>query len=78
MTAALGGARTFASRYWGVLGILAIWQVYVSTQNLNSIVVPSPTAVFADVLTRTNPPGTNMRYHHITAYATGYVRTVGF
>lgn len=46
-----GGLRTFASRYWGVLGLLAIWQIYVSTQNLNSIVVPTPAAVFGDVVT---------------------------
>jgi putative hydroxymethylpyrimidine transport system permease protein len=70
VTAALGGARTFASRYWGVLGILAIWQVYVSTQNLNSIVVPSPTAVFADVLTE---PGAYLPH----VWSTTWVAFVG-
>ncbi len=48
---ALGGFRTMLSRYWGVLGLLAVWQIYVSTQNLNSIVIPSPSAVFVDLLT---------------------------
>ncbi|MEL6983107.1 MAG: hypothetical protein AAFO29_11845, partial [Actinomycetota bacterium] len=44
-----GIARTGLSRYWGVLAVLAIWQIYVATRNLNAIVIPTPASVFADL-----------------------------
>lgn len=43
-------AATIISRYWGVLAILLVWQVYVSVRDLNSIVIPSPASVFGDLL----------------------------
>ena len=46
----LGLLRTGVTRYWGVLAVLGIWQVYVTIRNLNAIVVPSPAAVFADLV----------------------------
>ncbi len=50
LSAAGSALRTLGARYWGVLGLVAVWQIYVSAADLNSIVVPSPRAVFADVL----------------------------
>lgn len=47
----IAGVGRAASRYWGLVLLLAIWQLYVSTQNLNAIVVPSPGAVFGDLIT---------------------------
>ena len=37
--------RQFWSRYWGILLLLAIWQLVVTANNLNTIVAPSPKAV---------------------------------
>lgn len=42
--------RTAASRYWGVLLILVIWQAWVSVGDLNSIVMPRPAAVAAELI----------------------------
>lgn len=50
VTRIAGIARTGLSRYWGVLAVLAIWQIYVATRNLNAIVIPTPASVFADLL----------------------------
>jgi ABC-type nitrate/sulfonate/bicarbonate transport system permease component len=37
------------SRYWGVLGILAIWQLWVTIGSVNAVVLPSPADVVADM-----------------------------
>lgn len=50
MARVAGVAKTALSRYWGVLAVLAVWQIYVATRNLNAIVIPSPASVFADLL----------------------------
>lgn len=49
-SAVVGVLRTGLARYWGVLLLLALWQAYLSTRNLNSIVAPTPGAVAADLV----------------------------
>ncbi|WEK06550.1 MAG: ABC transporter permease subunit [Candidatus Devosia phytovorans] len=46
----MSGLRTFFSRYWGVLGILLLWQAWVSISGLNAIVLPSPFSVASDLV----------------------------
>lgn len=46
----MSGLRTFFSRYWGVLGILLLWQAWVSISGLNAIVLPSPLSVVVDLV----------------------------
>ena len=38
------------SRYWTVLALLVVWQLYSSLSGLNRIVVPGPVSVFGDVV----------------------------
>lgn len=45
-----GLARTAIGRYWGVLALLALWQGYLATRDLNSIVAPTPASVAADLV----------------------------
>ena len=42
--------RTFASRYWGVILIIVIWQAWVTLRGLNVIVMPSPWRVVTDIV----------------------------
>jgi ABC-type nitrate/sulfonate/bicarbonate transport system permease component len=39
----------FLARNWAVLGLLALWQAWVSLADLNSIVLPSPVPVARDL-----------------------------
>lgn len=64
------GVIGFVSRFWGILAILAVWQVYVATQNLNAIVIPSPAAVAADLI---NHPDAYLGH----AWSTIWVAAVG-
>lgn len=41
---------TLVSRYWGVGGILLAWQLWASLGGLNAVVLPSPAAVIADIV----------------------------
>lgn len=47
--------RTFASRYWGIFGVLAVWQAWVSITGVNAIVMPHPINVFADIVQNPEP-----------------------
>lgn len=40
----------FFSRYWGVIGILVLWQAWVSISGLNAIVLPTPASVAIDLV----------------------------
>lgn len=51
-------AITFLSRYWGVLGVLLVWQLSVSISGVNAIVLPSPGGVLADLV---GNPGVYLR-----------------
>ena len=42
-------SRVF-NRYWGLLLLIAGWQVWVSLQGYNTIVLPSPAAVLSDLV----------------------------
>ena len=53
------------SRWWAVIVLVAVWQLWVSFTGYNSIVLPRPTDVIADVVTN---PG---------AYAGDTARTIG-
>lgn len=46
-----GRLRTFGARYWGVIGIIVAWQLWVSLKGLNSIVMPQPLDVVIDIVT---------------------------
>jgi len=37
------------ARYWGVLGVVAAWQAWVSISGVNAIVMPHPMDVVADI-----------------------------
>lgn len=50
MTSALTLLRKGFARYWGILAILVAWQAWVTITGLNSIVVPKPTDVLADLI----------------------------
>ena len=50
MNRALHSAATFLKKSWAVLTLLALWQLWVSTTDLNSIVVVSPISVARDIL----------------------------
>ena len=40
-----------ALRYWGALTLVALWQIWVTVQDYNSIVLPTPYGVLADLVT---------------------------
>jgi ABC-type nitrate/sulfonate/bicarbonate transport system permease component len=50
MSRALHSAANFLKKSWAVLALLALWQLWVSTTDLNSIVVVSPISVARDIL----------------------------
>lgn len=58
-------AARFLSRWWAVALIVAIWQLWVSLTGFNSIVLPRPTDVVADLA------------GHPGAYAGDTARTIG-
>jgi len=62
--AARGLGRT-VSRWWAVMALVAMWQLWVNFTGYNSIVLPRPTDVAADLLT------------HPGAYAGDTARTLG-
>lgn len=39
------------SRWWAVVGLLALWQIWVQTADFNSIVLPTPVDVVRDIVT---------------------------
>ncbi|MBB3458309.1 NitT/TauT family transport system permease protein [Rhizobium sp. BK313] len=43
-------AKVALKRYWGIAALLVFWQVGVTWSGLNSIVLPPPTAVVADIV----------------------------
>jgi len=45
----MSSVKTFFSRYWGIIGILVLWQAWVSISGLNAIVLPSPLSVVSDL-----------------------------
>ena len=55
----------FVRRWWAVLAVLVAWQAWISIRDYNSIVMPAPTDVVADLVTN---PG---------AYAGDTARTFG-
>ena len=40
----------FAMRYWGALALVVVWQLWLTVQDYNSIVLPTPYGVLADVV----------------------------
>jgi len=58
-------AGRFVSRWWAVIGLIVAWQLWVTISGFNSIVMPAPTDVAADLLT------------HPGAYAGDTARTFG-
>lgn len=42
--------RRFLSKSWGIIGVLILWQGWVSLRGLNSIVMPRPYDVVADIV----------------------------
>ncbi len=59
MSAVAGGLSTrmpvllggFARRYWGAVALVVVWQVWVTVQDYNSIVLPTPYGVLSDLVT---------------------------
>lgn len=43
-------ASRIVARYWGAIVLLVAWQLWVTMQDVNSIVLPSPQGVLADLL----------------------------
>lgn len=43
--------ETVLSRYWGVVGVLLLWQGWVWLRDLNAIVMPQPVDVLRDLVT---------------------------
>lgn len=58
-------AGRLLSRWWAVILVVAVWQLWVSFTGFNSIVLPRPSDVLADVL------------RHPGAYAGDAARTIG-
>ncbi len=48
---AVHGIEWFAARYWGVVVLVIAWHGYVTVFNVNRIVMPSPGAVFGELIT---------------------------
>ena len=59
------GVGRFVRRWWAVIGLVAVWQAWVSISGYNAIVLPAPTDVARDLVTN---PG---------AYAGDTARTFG-
>jgi putative hydroxymethylpyrimidine transport system permease protein len=59
------GVGRFVGRWWAVIGLVAVWQAWVSISGYNAIVLPAPTDVARDLVTN---PG---------AYAGDAARTFG-
>lgn len=49
----------FLQRYWGVIGILALWQAWVVLSGLNAIVLPTPASVVIDLASSPDLYATN-------------------
>jgi ABC-type nitrate/sulfonate/bicarbonate transport system permease component len=43
--------KTGLSRYWGVIGVLLLWQGWVTITGVNTIVMPQPLGVLRDLVT---------------------------
>jgi len=52
------GVAVAISRYWGVIGILLLWQGWVTITGVNAIVLPHPVDVVVDIL---GSPGVYLR-----------------
>ncbi|AJE46665.1 ABC transporter permease [Plastorhodobacter daqingensis] len=50
MTSLINVLRTGISRYWGVILVLGIWQLWVSVTGVNAIVMPRPLDVLRDLV----------------------------
>lgn len=48
--AAFHGIRWLVTRYWGVMLLIIIWYGYVALFNVSVLVIPSPGAVFSDLI----------------------------
>jgi NitT/TauT family transport system permease protein len=46
-----GWLKALISRYWGVAGVLLLWQGWVTVSGVNSIVLPQPLNVLGDIVT---------------------------
>ncbi|NIZ10582.1 ABC transporter permease [Pseudooceanicola sp. HF7] len=51
MTGFATRARGFLAKYWGVIGVLLLWQGWVWAKDLNAIVMPQPLDVVRDLVT---------------------------
>ena len=46
----MGMLKKFGARYWGIIAMVCLWQFFVTVNDVNTIVAPSPQAVFLSLI----------------------------